>query len=155
MWKVYGGRRSGTAFAIAERHFLTCAPVIKGFADHGAEEAFLNQRGNSDSRRLHVNYGHGAMTLVQDIALFTTRETVDHSLALAETGAKDGETGLLAMGHPKGLALETLCQTDPITYHNEFHLEVPVDRITRGGPQRFTGTSRRRQGGGDARAART
>lgn len=28
---------------------------------------------------------------------------------------------------------ETLRQTEPITYHNEFHLEVPVGRITRGG----------------------
>ena len=111
-------------------HRLTRAHVINGFADHGAKEAFLDRRGCTDSRRLHVNYSHVAMTLVQDIALFTTRETVGHSLALAETGARDGEAGFLAMGYPKGLALETLRQTDPITYHNEFHLEVPVDRIT-------------------------
>ena len=141
VWQVYGATRTGTAgatrtgtaFAIGARHFLTCAHVIKSFADHGAKEAFLGRRGSSDSRRLHVNYGRVAMTLVQDIALFTTRETVDHSFDLAETSARDGETGLLAMGHPMDLALETLRQTDPITYHDEFYLQVPVDRITRSG----------------------
>lgn len=133
VWKVYGATRSGTAFAIGERHFLTCAHLIKSFADHGAKEAFLDRHGSSDSRRLHVNYGRVAMTLVQDIALFTTRETVDHSFALAGIGARDGETGLLAMGHPMGLALETLRQTDPITYHDELFLQVSVDRMTREG----------------------
>ena len=37
------------------------------------------------------------------------------------------------MGHPAGLALETLRQIDAITYENEFQLEVPADKITRGG----------------------
>ena len=43
------------------------------------------------------------MTLVQDIALFTTKETVDHIFALAPTSAGQGERGLRAMGHPEGL----------------------------------------------------
>ncbi len=133
VWKVYGGGKSGTAFAIGERHFLTCAHVIKGFADHEATEVFINRHGSEDSRRLRVNYGHVAVALAQDIALFTTRETVDHYFTLAETSATEGETGLRAMGHPLGLPMETLRQTDPITYQNDFHLEVPADRITRGG----------------------
>ena len=41
VWKVYGGGKSGTAFPIGDRHFLTCAHVIKGFADHGAKNVFL------------------------------------------------------------------------------------------------------------------
>ena len=133
VWKVYGAGKSGTAFAIGERHFLTCAHVIKGFADHGAKEVFINQHGSTDGRKLRVNYGHAALTLVQDIALFTTKETVDYYFALAESGALEGVAGLRIMGHPAGLPLETLRQIDAITYENEFQLEVPADKITRGG----------------------
>ena len=134
VWRVYGaGKAGGTAFAITDRHFLTCAHVIKYLSGHGAKEVVLDRHGSNDRRSLRVNWGHVALTLIQDIALFTTRETVDHSFALAEVGTKDGEIGLLAMGHPEGFPLETLRQTDPITYHNEFHLEVPVDGMTRGG----------------------
>ena len=133
VWKVYGGGKSGTTFAIGERHFLTCAHVIKDFSDHGASRVFINRYGSNDRRRLKVNYGHVALTLVQDIALFSTEEAVDHYFALAETGATEGETGLRAMGHPLGRSMETLVQSAPITYRNEFHLEVPADRMTRGG----------------------
>ena len=133
VWKVYGGGKSGTAFAIGERHFLTCAHVIKDFSDHGASRVFINRRGSNDRRRLKVNYGHVALTLVQDIALFSTEEPVDHYFALAETDATEGETGLQVMGHPLGRSMETLRQSAPISYWNEFHLEVPADRMTRGG----------------------
>ena len=133
VWKVYGAGKSGTAFAIGDHHFLTCAHVIKGFADHGAKEVFINQHGSTDGRKLRVNYGHAALTLVQDIALFTTKETVDYYFALAESGALEGAAGLRIMGHPAGLPLETLRQIDAITYENEFQLEVPADKITRGG----------------------
>ena len=133
VWKVYGAGKSGTAFAIGDHHFLTCAHVIKDFSDHGAKEVFINQHGSKDSRTLRVNYGHVALTLVQDIALFTTKETVGHYFALAQTSATQGATGLRAMGHPLGLRMEMLRQTEPITYHNEFQLEIPADKITRGG----------------------
>ena len=133
VWKVYGAGKSGTAFAIGDHHFLTCAHVIKGFADHGAKEVFINQHGSTDGRKLRVNYGHAALTLVQDIALFTTKETVDYYFALAESGALEGAAGLRIMGHPAGLPLETLYQTDPIAFQDEFQLTVPADKITRGG----------------------
>ena len=133
VWKVYGAVKSGTAFAIGDHHFLTCAHVIKDFSDHGAKEVFINQHGSKDSRTLRVNYGHVALTLVQDIALFTTKETVGRYFALAQTSATQGATGLRAMGHPLGLRMEMLRQTEPITYHNEFQLEIPADKITRGG----------------------
>ena len=134
VWRVYGaGRAGGTAFAIGERHFLTCAHVIKYLSDHGATEVVIDRHGSNDRRRLEVNYGHAALTLVQDIALFTTKETVDYYFALAESGALEGAAGLRIMGHPAGLALETLRQIDAITYENEFQLEVPADKITRGG----------------------
>ena len=133
VWKVYGAGKSGTAFAIGDHHFLTCAHVIKGFADHGATEVFINQHGSKDRRTLRINYGHVALTLVHDIALFTTKETVDYHFALAESGALEGAAGLRIMGHPAGLPLETLYQTDPIAFQDEFQLEVPADKITRGG----------------------
>ena len=106
VWKVYGAGKSGTAFAIGDHHFLTCAHVIKDFSDHGATEVFINQHGSKDSRTLRVNYGHVALTLVQDIALFTTKETVGRYFALAQTSATEGATGLRAMGHPLGLRME-------------------------------------------------
>ena len=134
VWRVHGaGRAGGTAFAIGERHFLTCAHVIKYYSGHGATEVFLDRHGSKDTRRLRVNWSHVAMTLVQDIALFTTKETVNHMFALAPTSAGRGEWGLRAMGHPEGLPLETLHQTDPVTYRDEYHLEIPTDKITRGG----------------------
>ena len=134
VWRVYGaGKAGGTAFAITDRHFLTCAHVIKYLSGHGAKEVVLDRHGSNDRRSLRVNWGHVALTLVQDIALFTTRETVDHHFDLASANAIEGETGLRTMGHPGGLALETLRQTDPVTYQNDFHLEVPADRMTRGG----------------------
>ena len=136
VWKVYGAGKSGTAFAIGDHHFLTCAHVIKDFADHGAEEVFINQHGSKDSRTLRVNYGHVALTLVQDIALFTTKETMGHSFALAQGGAIEGETGLRAMGYPLSLRMETLRQTDPITFQDEFRLMVAADKVTRGGLSR-------------------
>ena len=133
VWKVYGAGKTGTAFAIGDHHFATCAHVIKDFSDHGAAEVFINRYGSKDSRTLRVNYGHVALTLVQDIAVFTTKETVDYYFALAESGAKEGETGLRAMGYPLGLRMETLRQTDSITFQDEFQLTVPVDKISRGG----------------------
>ena len=133
VWKVYGAGKSGTVFAIGDHHFLTCAHVIKDFADHGAKEVSINQHGSTDGRKLRVNYGHAALTLVQDIALFTTKETVDYYFALAEAGALEGAAGLRIMGHPAGLPLETLYQTDPIAFQDEFQLTVPADKITRGG----------------------
>ena len=102
-------------------------------SDHGAKEVFINQHGSTDGRKLRVNYGHAALTLVQDIALFTTKETVDYYFALAESGALEGAAGLRIMGHPAGLPLETLYQTDPIAFQDEFQLMVPADKITRGG----------------------
>ena len=133
VWKVYGAGKSGTAFAIGDHHFLTCAHVIKDFSDHGATEVFINQHGSKESRTLRVNYGHVALTLVHDIALFTTKETVDHYFTLAQGDAMEGDTGLRAMGYPLGLQMETLRQTDPITFQDEFQLTVSADKVTRGG----------------------
>ena len=139
VWKVFGGGKTGTAFAIGERHFLTCAHVIKGFSDHDAKEVFINRYGSNDNRRIRVNYGHVALTLVQDIALFTTRKTVDHHFTLAETSATEGETGLRAMGHPLGLSMETLRQTDPITFQDSFQFTVGQGHAR--WTQRLTGIS--------------
>ncbi|MDE0390687.1 MAG: trypsin-like peptidase domain-containing protein [Rhodospirillales bacterium] len=133
VWKVYGAGKVGTAFAIGDRHFVTAAHVIKGFADHGATEVFLDRRGSNDSRRLRVNYGHVALTLIQDIALFTTKERVDRYFALATGDTMEGETGLRAMGYPRGRPLESMRQTAPIPFHDEVWYEIPVDREVEGG----------------------
>ena len=133
VWKVYGGGKSGTAFAIGEHHFLTCAHVIKDFADHEATEVFVNRHGSEDSRRLRVNYGHVAVALAQDIALFTTKETVDHYFGLAQVDDIESATGLRVMGYPLGLPLETMRQTAPIPFQDEVWFEIPLDREGEGG----------------------
>ena len=133
VWKVYGAGKVGTAFAIGERHFVTAAHVIKGFADHEATEVFVNRHGSNDSRRLRVNYGHVAVTLAQDIALFTTRETVDHYFALAHVADIKSATGLRVMGYPRGRPLETMRQTAPIPFQDEVWFEIPVDQEGEGG----------------------
>ena len=134
VWRVYGaGKAGGTAFAITDRHFLTCAHVIKGFADHGAKDVFLDRHGSNDRRSLRVNWGHVALTLVQDIALFTTKETVDHYFALAEVDDIGSATDLRVMGYPRGLPMETMRQTAPIPFQDEVWFEVPLDREVEGG----------------------
>ena len=133
VWKVYGAGKTGTAFAIGDHHFVTCAHVIKDFADHGAKEVFINQHGSKDSRTFRVNYGHVALTLGQDIALFTTKETVGHFFALAGVSPIEGETRLRAMGYPRGLPLESMRQTAPVPFQDEVWYEIPVDREVEGG----------------------
>ena len=69
----------------------------------------------------------------EDIALFTTKETVDHSFALAGVDAIEGETELRVMGYPRGLPLETMRQTAPVRFQDEVWYEIPVDRKSEGG----------------------
>ena len=134
VWRVYGaGRAGGTAYAIGDHYFLTCAHVIKSLSDHGAKEVFIDQHGSEKSRRLRVNYSHVALALGQDIALFTTKETVGHSFALARVDAIEGETGLRVMGYPRGLPSETMRQTAPVPFQDEAWYEIPVDRKVEGG----------------------
>ena len=134
VWRVYGaGRAGGTAFAIGDHHFLTCAHVIKSLSDHGAKEVFIDQHGSEKSRRLRVNYSHVALTLGHDIALFTTKETVGHSFALARLDAIKGQIELRVMGYPRGLPLETIRQTAPIPFQDEAWYEIPVDSEVVGG----------------------
>ena len=101
VWKVYGAGKTGTAFAIGDHHFVTCAHVIKDFSDHGAKEVFINQHASEDNRTLRVNYGHVALTLVQDIALFTTKETVGHSFALAPMASSRTRLGFAPWATPR------------------------------------------------------
>ena len=71
VWKISGGGRAGTAFAISDRHFVTCAHVLKDFFDRGVENVFLSQEGSQ--KRLRVNHSYAAITLTHDLAVFTTQ----------------------------------------------------------------------------------
>ena len=94
VWRVVDkrGTSAGTAFAIGERHFLTNAHVLQGIIDQGWKEIVLTQQGNA--AELTVNYGHLALSLTYDLALFSTREEVEHILQLAPR-----DTGILGTGH--------------------------------------------------------
>ena len=59
---------------------------------------------------------------------------MDHYFVLSAIPAREGESGLRVMGHPGGERMQTLRQTDPIAYQNEFHLWRSLQtRLTRGG----------------------
>ena len=93
VWQIVNKKRTytGTAFAIGERHFLTNAHVIEGFVDHDSKQIVLRQQGNA--LELTVNYHRVALSLTYDLALFTTREAVEHVLELAgrETAIRESQ----------------------------------------------------------------
>ena len=93
VWQIVNKKRTytGTAFAIRERHFLTNAHVIEGFVDHDSKQIILRQQGNA--LELTVNYRLVALSLTYDLALFTTREAVEHVLELAgrETAIRESQ----------------------------------------------------------------
>ena len=93
VWQIVNKKRTytGTAFAIRERHFLTNAHVIEGFVDHDSKQIVLRQQGNA--LELTVNYRRVALSLTYDLALFTTREAVEHVLELAgrETAIRESQ----------------------------------------------------------------
>ena len=83
VWKVANkkGTATGTAFAIAKRHFLTNAHVIEDFVNHDSNHIVLVQQGAA--AELTVNYRYVAVSLTYDLAAFTTRDEVSHFLHLA------------------------------------------------------------------------
>ena len=63
---------NGTASAVEDHHFVTCAHIIKNFADNGAEDVLIDQRGPlMDSRTFLADYDHVAFPLFQNFALLT------------------------------------------------------------------------------------
>ena len=88
VWKVYGAGKTGTAFAIGDHHFATCAHVIKDFSDHGAAEVFINRYGSKDSRTLRVLNGDLAWTACRDYSSVAAciEQATRQARELAEAG---------------------------------------------------------------------
>ncbi len=132
VWQIVNEKRTytGTAFAIRERHFLTNAHVIEGFVDHDSKQIVLRQQGNA--LELTVNYRHVALSLTYDLALFTTREAVEHVLELAGRETAIRESQHRVVGYPEGRFTITR-QAEGTVDEDALSFIVPMDRPIVGG----------------------
>ena len=122
VWSVWNGKKTGTAFAIGDNRFMTNAHVIKDFIDTGDLSIFLSQKGNPHRLRFKRLV---ALSTTYDLAVFETKETVDHWLRFADSFSKK-ETGLYVVGYPK-MSFTVLEQTKPIGYEDPFSYEFAVN----------------------------
>ena len=93
-------RLPGTAFAIGKRYFLTTAHIFQGLVEADFKRLVLTRRGSAAD--LTVNYGNAALSTTYDLAVFTTRETVEHVLELVYRGTAIGGSRHCIVGYPKG-----------------------------------------------------
>ena len=122
VWSVWNGKKRGTAFAIGDNRFMTNAHVMKDFIDSGVLSIFLSQRGNPHRLRFHRLV---AISTTYDLAVFETKETVDHWLRFADSFSK-WQTGLYVVGYPKK-SFTVLEQTKPVGYEDPFSYEFEVN----------------------------
>ena len=132
VWRVINKKRSysGTAFAVRERHFLTNAHVIQGFIEHDSRHIVLTQRGNT--AELTVNFRHAALSLTYDLALFTTREEVEHVLELESRSTPVHGARLRIIGYPE-TRFAVAEQAEGTLFEDALSYRVPMDRPIAGG----------------------
>ena len=90
----------------------------------------LRQRGNATE--LTVNYSHAAVSLTYDLALFTTREEVEHVLPLASRSTPVHGARHRIIGYPQG-RFAVAEQAEGTTYVDALSFNVPMDRPIAGG----------------------
>ena len=129
IWKISGGGRAGTAFAVSDRHFVTCAHVLKGFVDRGIDDVFISQEGSD--RVLRVNHAFAALTLTHDLAVFTTGEEVSHAFQIAPTFSPDRSKDLRVIAYPAGL-FAVIDQIQRIIHLDRSSYTIPMDRVILG-----------------------
>ena len=132
VWKIEDDRNYGTAFAISPNLFITNAHNLRDAKRIG--EIILSQEGNA--RRLGVSQIL-ALSLVHDLMLFQTKETVRRYLRLGVPVSKKEDGMLRMMGYRK----ETIThfrQIASIPWQDRFYYALPVNRMnlsgTSGGP---------------------
>ena len=132
VWQVVNEKRkyTGTAFAIGKRHFITSAHVIEDFIKQDSKQLVLTQRGNATE--LTVNYNYVAMSMTYDLAVFSTREEVEHVLRFASPSSGIRRTGLRIIGYPEGRFAVTQ-QAEGTIYEDALSYSVPLDRPIVGG----------------------
>ena len=134
VWKIFNDDhttgRSGTAYAIGDRYFLTNAHVLKMFFNQGSTDLFLSQKGSD--RVLRVNHDYSVLTVAYDLALFTTQENVAYDMNIAKNFSKMRGTPLRMVGYPLGF-FQTLDQAENMSFDDELYLYIPMDKNVIGG----------------------
>ena len=126
IWKISNKEgASGTAYAVGENNFITCAHVLKTFFDQGSEDISLSQEGSQ--RVLRVNHDYAVLTLAYDLALITTQEKVTHYFKIAKSFSKEQGKSLRKIGYPGG-SFQILDQVEDMTYENQFFSFIPMDQ---------------------------
>ena len=122
MWKIEDDRNYGTAFAISPNLFITNAHNLRDTKRIG--EIILSQEGNA--RRLGVSQIL-ALSLVHDLMLFQTKETVRRYLRLGVPVSKKEDGMLRMMGYRK----ETIThfrQIASIPWQDRFYYALPGEQ---------------------------
>ena len=96
----------------------------------------LTQRENAT--KLTVNYNYVAMSMTYDLAVFSTREEVEHVLRFASPSSGIRRTGLRIIGYPEG-RFAVAQQAEGTIYEDALSYSVPLDRPIVGG---FAGSPR-------------
>ena len=123
VWKIEDDRNYGTAFAISPNLFITNAHNLRNAKRIG--EIVLSQEGSS--RRLGVSQVL-ALSLVHDLMLLQTKETVRRYLRLGGPVSKKEDGTLRMMGYRKE-TLTRFRQIAPIPWQDRFYYALPVNKI--------------------------
>ena len=114
----------GTAFAVMPNHFITNAHVLTTPHRYGVPLAGirLDQSGGSFIHIERLLY----VSIVLDLALFSTKETVKGHLKLAERRPSwAGFTQLSSIGYPKG-DFQRMKQRGRVTYEDPFGVSIGI-----------------------------
>ena len=123
VWKIEDDRNYGTAFAISPNLFITNAHNLRDTKRIG--EIILTREGSS--RRLSASQVL-ALSLVHDLMLLQTRETVRRYLRLGGPVSKKEDGSLRMMGYRKE-TLTRFKQIAPIPWQDRFYYALPVNRM--------------------------
>ena len=127
IWQIEDDSNYGTAFAISPNLFITNAHNLRDARRIG--EIVLSQEGNA--HRLSVSQVL-ALSLVHDLLLLQTKETVRRYLRLGGPVSKKEDGTLHMMGYRKQ-TLTHFRQIAPITWQDRFYYALPVNKINLSG----------------------
>ena len=127
VWKIEDDRNYGTAFAISPNLFITNAHNLRDAKRIG--EIILSQEGND--RRLSVSQVL-ALSLVHDLLLLQTEETVQSYLRLGGPVSSKEDGALHILGYRKQ-TLTRFRQGAPIAWQDRFYYALPVNKINLSG----------------------
>ena len=127
IWQIEDDFNIGTAFAISPNLFITNAHNLRDAKRIG--EIVLSQEGSS--RRLSASQVL-SLSLVHDLLLLQTKETVRRYLRLGDPVSKKEDGALRMMGYFKG-SLTHFRQIAPMPWQGRFYYALPVNRINLSG----------------------